>query len=108
MSTAPTPVAEKKPRTLQDVQVDYQNGCLKAGQMQYQIAVLSKDLEMLNSVIKDLNFEAAQLQQINAAAAKIAAAQTPVPAQTPAPAQTPEPAQADVPAQPSTNAQGNA
>ena len=73
MSTAP----EKKPRTLQDIQLEYQNACLKAGQMQYQKAMLEEDLNLLNSTIKDINFEAAKLQSIAAEAAKLVAAQTP-------------------------------
>jgi endonuclease III len=88
MSSAP----EKKPRTLHDVQLDYQNACLKAGQMQYQKAMLEEDLNMLNSAIKDINLEAAKLQNIAAEAAKLVAAQG-----------TPSPA----PEQPSTE-QGNA
>lgn len=81
MSAAP----ETKPaRTLRDVQLDYQNACLKAGQMQYQKAMLEEDLRLLNNAIKDINLEAAHLQSVAAEAAKLVAAQTPAPVAPPA------------------------
>jgi len=49
-------------RTLEDVKKEYGDGCVKAGHLQYQIFTLSKDLEVLNNVLRDLNLEAAKLQ----------------------------------------------
>jgi predicted nucleic acid-binding Zn-ribbon protein len=66
--------SEQKPaRTMADVQQEYQNLCAKAGQAQYQIAILSKDLEMLNDALRDLNVEAATIQMQQSQAAKKAA-----------------------------------
>jgi len=90
---------EKKQRTLQDVNKDYQMGCLKAGQMQYQIVTLQKDLDLLNATLRDLNFEGAHLQSVTAEAAKLVAANA-AQAQAPAPPVEPQ--------QPSANPQGNA
>lgn len=52
----------KKSRTVAEIQSDYQNLCLKAGHIQYQVSALSKDLEMVNSSLRDLNLEAASVQ----------------------------------------------
>lgn len=51
-----------KERTMQDVQNDFGRLCQKAGHLQYEITIKNKDLELLNSTIKDLNFEAAAIQ----------------------------------------------
>lgn len=56
MSEAP------KSRDVSEIQVDYQNLCLKAGHIQYQIFALSKDLELVNSSLRDLNLEAANVK----------------------------------------------
>jgi hypothetical protein len=62
----------KKPaRSVSDIQDEYSKLCFKAGHLQYQISALSKDLELLNSTMRDLNFEAAAAQ---AKAAEVAAA----------------------------------
>lgn len=52
-------MSDKKPRSIPEIQVEYQNLCLKAGQLQYQVAALNKELEIVNDAIRDLNFEAA-------------------------------------------------
>lgn len=53
-------MSEKKaPRTVPEIQQDYQNLCLKAGHTQYQVDVLTKDLAMMNEELRKLNFEAA-------------------------------------------------
>lgn len=70
---------EKKSRSLQEIQSDYQNLCVKAGHIQYQISVMSEDLALVNKTLKDLNFEGA------AAQAK-AAAEAPKPEEATAPA----------------------
>lgn len=64
---------EKKARTVAEIQQEYQVLCVRSGHTQYQIATMSKDLELLNSSMRDLNFEAAavQAQQSNAEAAKV-------------------------------------
>lgn len=53
---------EKKERTLNDVQGEYNRGCLRAGHLQYQILTLQKDLSVLNDTLRDLNFEASGIQ----------------------------------------------
>lgn len=75
MST-PSTAPEKKARTMLDVNKDYQMGCIKAGQLQYQIVTLQKDLDILNSTLRDLNFEGAHLQAVSAEAEKLVKAQT--------------------------------
>lgn len=54
---------ENKPRTLEDVQKDYQMQAAIAGQTQYQIYSLSKDLGKMNKKLKALNQEAVVIQQ---------------------------------------------
>jgi len=56
--------AENKPkeRGIPDIQTEYQQCCVKAGHLQYQIATMGKDLGLLNDTMRDLNFEAAGLQ----------------------------------------------
>lgn len=67
---------QKASRTLAEVQTDYQTLCMKAGHTQYQLYVLNADLVLMNSEIRDLNLEAAAIQQESAAkqAAQIAEA----------------------------------
>lgn len=52
----------KPERTLQDIQQEYNGLCNKAGHLQYQIFTFKKDLDLVNSALRDLNFEAAALQ----------------------------------------------
>lgn len=42
---------------------EYGDLCAKAGHIQYQISVLTSDLEALNLKLKDLNLEAAALSK---------------------------------------------
>lgn len=51
-----------KSRSMEDIQKDYTITCNKAGHLQYQIYSHNKDLELLNSQLRDLNFEAAKVQ----------------------------------------------
>lgn len=51
----------KKPRTVQDIQGEYQGLCAKAGHLQYQISALSADLKIINDTLKELNLEAFKL-----------------------------------------------
>jgi hypothetical protein len=50
-------------RTIETIQREYSQGCAKAGQLQYQIFTLAKDLELVNASLRDLNNEAATLSQ---------------------------------------------
>ncbi len=59
-----------KKRSIQDIQGEYQNLCLKAGHVQYNIQVLQKDLDMVNSSLLDLNLEAAAVKAAEAKAAE--------------------------------------
>lgn len=52
----------KKERALKDVEAEYHNLVYKAGTLQYQVNVLSADLNLVNDQIKELNFEAAKLK----------------------------------------------
>ncbi len=51
--------SNKSHRSIEEIQKDYQNLCLKAGHVQYQVVTLKKDLEMMNEQLRDLNLEAA-------------------------------------------------
>jgi hypothetical protein len=56
----------KPPRSPQEIQQEYQNLCLKAGDLQYKIVQSQKDLSLVNDAIRELNFEyatAVNLQQ---------------------------------------------
>lgn len=59
---------KKEARTLNQVGSEYQNLCVKAGNTQYQIVTLQKDLDIMNQALRDLNNEAFQLQQDEKAA----------------------------------------
>lgn len=63
-------MSDKPQRTFKDVNIEYQKTCFKAGQLQYQIFALSKDLDAVNDVLRDLNIEGATLQAKEAEAAK--------------------------------------
>lgn len=70
----------KKEKTLDEIKAEYQNLCARAGHTQYQMYTLKKDLELMNSTLRDLNLQAATLQQ--------AAAPAQEPAQEPAKEET--------------------
>lgn len=55
-------MSEQK-RTLDTIRTEYSQICSQAGHIQYQIATLSKDLELLNSQLRDLNMEATKLSK---------------------------------------------
>lgn len=59
---------EKKVRSMEEIQREYTDLCVKAGNLQYQIKVLSKDLDIINETMKDLNLEAGA---VKAAEAKV-------------------------------------
>lgn len=49
----------KAPRTLTEIQQEYQRLLVKAGQIHYQMDVYRRDIEMINEELRDMNFEAA-------------------------------------------------
>lgn len=65
-------MSENKPRAVGEIQQEYQGLCVRAGHIQYQIATMAKDLDLLNNTMRDLNFEAAasQVEAAKAAEAK--------------------------------------
>ena len=62
------PEAPKKERTVEQVQQEYTQMCVRAGHTQYQIAQLQKDLALFNDTLRDLNLEAGAIQAKNLAA----------------------------------------
>lgn len=54
--------SEKPKREISDIQSEYSVLAAKAGQTQYQIFILSKDLEQFHENMRDLNLEAAALK----------------------------------------------
>lgn len=48
-------------KSIQELNVEYSQLCGKAGQIQYQIAVLSDDLKLINEQIRELNLKAAAM-----------------------------------------------
>lgn len=54
-------VVEAKKRTVDDVKQEYSSLCAKAGHLQYQIHVHTKGLELVNTELRELNFEAAKI-----------------------------------------------
>ena len=67
--------ADSKERTVEQIQQEYTQLCVKAGHTQYQIAQLKRDIDLMNSTLRDLNLEAAaaQARSLAADAAKKAA-----------------------------------
>lgn len=61
------------PRELKDIQAEYNNLSLKAGQNQYQVYVLKQDLEYMNRQLVNINQEAAERQKLDKAAAELKA-----------------------------------
>ena len=50
-------MSEKQVRSSAEIQNEYTRVCNKAGHIQYQIHALSKDLELINQSLRDLNQE---------------------------------------------------
>lgn len=61
---------EKKLRTEDEIRSEYTNLCTKAGHLQLQITVLKEDLAVVNSTLKDLNFEALNVRRAREEEAK--------------------------------------
>lgn len=57
--SAKTTKKSTEPRQLADIQKEYQDGCLRAGQLQYQASVLASELASLNEDLVSVNEEAA-------------------------------------------------
>ena len=53
---------KKIERTLEQITQEYSQLCSKAGHAQYQVHVHTKDLEIINGQLRDLNFEASAIQ----------------------------------------------
>lgn len=53
----------KAPRPVSEIQREYTSVCANAGQCQYQIATLTKDLDLINQTLRDLNAEAFASQE---------------------------------------------
>jgi hypothetical protein len=53
---------ENKPRTIPEIQQEYQSHCLRAGDIQYRITQYQSDLDLVNNRLRDLNIEAAQIK----------------------------------------------
>lgn len=60
-------MSENKKRSIPEIQSEYQNLCLKAGHLQYQVYTFSRDLEMVNQELRDLNLEAAAVKAVEEA-----------------------------------------
>lgn len=60
----------KAPRTVAEIQQEYQQLCLRSGHLQYSIDAFTRDLKILNDKMRDLNFEGAAAQEADAKAAK--------------------------------------
>lgn len=57
VATAPEP---KVHRSVQEIQQEYSQVCMKAGHAQYQLFTIQRDLDALNDTLRSLNIEAAQ------------------------------------------------
>lgn len=53
------------PRKLEEIKAQYNEVAQRAGQAQYQIFVLKKDLEQLNAALLNINQEAAARQSLD-------------------------------------------
>ena len=58
---------KKVSRSVAEIQGEYQALCTRAGHIQYQVFTLSKDLDMLNESMRNLNFEASEASKAEAA-----------------------------------------
>jgi len=56
------------PREMTAIQQEYQQLCANAGQVQYQVAIFTRELENINKRLEGVNNEAAARQQLDKAA----------------------------------------
>ncbi len=54
---------QKAPRSLVELQQEYARLCANAGQMQYQIFDLQKNLDLVNEQLREVNLEASTVKQ---------------------------------------------
>lgn len=52
----------KKERSFDQIQQEFGALCARAGHLQYQIFTFEKDLDLINTQVRDLNLEAAALK----------------------------------------------
>ena len=69
------PTSSNEPRQLDEIQKEYNEVALKAGQLQYQVFVHSEDLKATNQRLVALNQEAAKRLQLDKEAKAAAATQ---------------------------------
>lgn len=60
-SAPPPPV----PRSLEEIQKDHDQVCLRAGAVQYEMGVRKAELESLNQALRRLNFEGAERKKLD-------------------------------------------
>jgi len=53
------------PREMAEIQSAYQQLCANAGQLQYQLKIQSRELDMINSKLEEVNREAAARMQLD-------------------------------------------
>lgn len=70
-----------KQRSLEEIKQEYMRMLARAGDLQYQIVIFSKDLELVNNSLRDLNLEAVKASEAEKQAAAAAAQPQAEPAQ---------------------------
>jgi hypothetical protein len=55
-------MSEKKSRSLEEIQNEYNRLLHKSGYIQYQLHVAQQDLAVVNAELRDINFEAVRVQ----------------------------------------------
>ena len=61
-------LAKPAPRTKVEIEREYANICSRLGHCTYQIGVLGKDADLMQSTLRDLNLEAAAVAKLEAEA----------------------------------------
>lgn len=69
-------MSKTPPRSVAEIQTEYQQLCCKAGHLQYQVSELKKELALVNDTLQTLNLEA-----FNSKAAETTTAYAAIPAQ---------------------------
>lgn len=64
------------PRALAEIQTEYADLRAKAGDAQYQVHVISKNLEQINARLESINYEAAARQKLDKEEAALVASVT--------------------------------
>lgn len=54
---------KKSPRSVPEIQQEYQSLCTKVGHFEYQVFALQKEIALAKESLRDLNFEAAAAAQ---------------------------------------------